>query len=145
MSKRRDVLLAAKALVIGALPHANVRGFDKDGAKPKRGDPGGNVIGHPGQMEELEADLSPLRYNFRHVIPLEIAPPESAADPDVALDAMMGAIGAAVVADRTLGGLCERVEVEAPDVEDKAKDGAATLRWGDLNIVAEYSTPDPLN
>ena len=58
---------------------------------------------------------------------------------------LLGAIGAAVVADRTLGGLCDFIEAEAPSTDDVETAGARAGRWADPSIVAVYGTTDPLN
>lgn len=145
MSKRRLVLIAVRDLVAAALPSARVRGFVEDAKKPVQADPGGDVVGFPGELGEPELALSPAAYTYTHRIPVEAAAPLGSADPDAALDRMMGAVGTAIAADRTLGGLCLYLEVEAPDVTEVVTDGAATIRWAGFNILATYETPDPLN
>ena len=56
--------------------------------------------------------LSPLRYHYQHRAEIEAVVP--GADRDAAFDTLTASIGAALVADRTLGGLCDWVEAEAP-------------------------------
>jgi hypothetical protein len=53
-------------------------------------------------------------------------------------------IGTALAADRTLGGLCDWVEAEAPKPVDLAVDGASTLKAAVIPIVLHYATTDPL-
>ena len=67
------------------------------------------------------------------------------ATPEQVLDEMLGVIGAAVSGDRTLGGLCDFVEAQAPATDDVETAGARAGRWADASIVAVYGTPDPLN
>jgi hypothetical protein len=145
MSKRRDVVLAVRALAKAALPYADVRGFDGDTARPSRIGPGGCVIGEPGDAGEPKVDLSPPSYNYRHVLALDVAPPPDGADADAVLDSMLEALGAAIAADRTLGGLCDRLEAEAPLLDDSLVAGSEPVRWAAFNIVASYATSDPLN
>jgi hypothetical protein len=52
--------------------------------------------------------------------------------------------GAALAADRTLGGLCDWVEAEAPRPVDLPIDGAASLKAAVIPVVLHYSTADPL-
>ncbi len=59
-------------------------------------------------------------------------------------DALTASIGAALVADRTLGGLCDWVEAEAPEPVDLPIEGAAALKPAVITIVLQYSTSDPL-
>ena len=61
------------------------------------------------------------------------------------LEAMTGTIGAAVMANRTLGGLCDWIEAEAPVTDDIKALGALPGRFADLAILAVYATTDPLN
>ena len=99
--------------------------------------------GDPG---EPEVSLSPLTYLYLHRIPLEIAPYESATlTREQVLDAMTGAIGAAVMVNRTLGGLCDWIEAEAPMTDDIEALGALPGHFADLAILAVYATTDPLN
>ncbi len=142
-SKREQVLDAVVALIDAALPAAKV---ERNAPKPERIPPGGLVIVRDGDPGEPEVLLSPLMYLYTHRVPLEVAARESGAQSrEQALDAMLVAIGAAVAADRTLGGLCEFLEAEAPATADIEAAGAQAVRWADAAIVASYGTPDPLN
>ena len=142
-SRREQVLDAIKALVAAALPDADVK---RNLAKPERIAPGGLAIIRDGDPGEPEVILSPLTYVFTHRVPIEIAAYETSSQTrEQVLDAMLGAIGAAVVADRTLGGLCDFIEAEAPSTHDVETAGARAGRWADPSIVAVYGTTDPLN
>ena len=146
MSKRLDVLKAVKALVQAALPSAQVIGLDGEEAAPDRIPPTGRVIVRSGDPGGPEVDLSPLTYNYSHPIPVEIAAYESGSlASEEVLDDMMGRIGAGLAADRTLGGLCDWIEADAPLTDDIYASGARPPRSADLVITAAYSTPDPLN
>ena len=57
---------------------------------------------------------------------------------------MLGALGRAIAADRTLGGLCEWLDAEAPITDDADPFGSEPLRWTPLVVVAVYTTPTPL-
>lgn len=143
MSKREQVIEALVALLDTALPSATV---ERNAAKPERIPPGGLVIVRDGDPGEPEVMLSPLTYVYTHRILLEVAARESAAQSrEETLDAMLAAIGAAVAADRTLGGLCEFIEAEAPVTADIEASGAQPVRWADAAIVATYATTDPFN
>jgi hypothetical protein len=139
--KQMDVLLAVKALVAAALPAATIRGFDGDTSEPETIDAGGTVIGFPGDPGEAAIDLSPIAYNYDHEIELQIAAPNG--EGGAALVAMVAPIGAAVEADRTLGGLCFWLDVTAAAFRDQWTDGT-TPNWADVSIVASYSTSNPL-
>ncbi len=143
MSKREQVVEAIVALLVAALPAAKV---ERNAAKPERIPPGGLVIVRDGDPGEPEVLLSPLTYLYTHRIALEIAARESGSQSrEQALDAMLAAVGAAVAADRTLGGLCEFLEAEAPATADVEASGTQAVRWADAAILASYATIDPLN
>jgi hypothetical protein len=142
-SKREQVLDAVKALVAAALPDADVK---RNLAKAERVPPGGLVIVRDGEPGDPEVMLSPLTYVYTHRIPVEVAAYETSSQQrEQVLDEMLGAIGAAVAADRTLGGLCDFIEAEAPATDDVETAGARAGRWADAAILAVYGTTDPLN
>ncbi len=142
-SKRETVLAAVKALVAAALPGAEVK---RNLVKAERIPPGGLVVIRDGDPGEPEVSLSPLTYLYSHRIPLEIAAFESATlTREEVVDAMLGAIGAAVMGNRTLDGLCDWIEAEAPVTDDIEALGAMPGRFADLAILAVYATTDPLN
>ncbi|ARP98195.1 hypothetical protein [Pseudorhodoplanes sinuspersici] len=142
-SKREQVLDAVKALVAAALPGADVK---RNLAKAERIPPDGLVIVRDGDPGEPEVLLSPLLYVYTHRIPVEVAAYETSSQPRAqVLDEMLGAIGTAVAGDRTLGGLCDFIEAEAPATDDVETAGARAGRWADAAIVAVYGTTDPLN
>ena len=142
-SRREQVIDAVKALVAAALPNADVK---RNLAKAERIPPGGLVIVRDGEPGEPEAMLSPLTYIYTHRIPIEVAAYETASKSrEKVLDEMLGAIGAALAADRTLGGRCDFIEAEAPSTDDVEAAGARAGRWADAAIIAVYGTTDPLN
>jgi hypothetical protein len=142
-SRREQVIDAVRALLAGALPSADVK---RNLAKPERIPPGGLVILEDGDPGEPEVMLSPLLYLYTHRIPVTVAAYESPSLPrEAVLDAMLGTVGEAVRADRTLGGLCDFMEVEAPSTDDIEATGAKAARFAEIVIVASYATPDPLN
>jgi hypothetical protein len=142
-SKRETVLGAVKALVASALPGAEVK---RNLAKPERIPPGGLVVIRDGDPGEPEVTLSPVSYLYTHRIPVEIAAFESATlTREEVLDEMLAAIGAAIIANRRLGGLVDWIEAEAPSSEDIETTGSQVGSFADVVIVATYATADPLN
>jgi hypothetical protein len=141
-SRREEVLDAIKVLIAGALPNAEVkRNLDK----PERIPPGGLVIIRDGDPGEPDVLLSPLTYIYEHRVPIEIAAFASAMlSREQVVDQMLSAIGAAVIANRTLGGLCDFIEAEAPTSDDLETAGAISGRWADAAIIASYATANPL-
>jgi len=115
----------------------------RDEVLPERLPPAGLIILRDGQPGEPEVTLSPLRYHFQHRAELEVIV-QGANDRATAFDTLIAAIGTALAADRTLGGLCDWVEAEAPASVDLPVDGAASLKAAIVTVVLHYTTADPL-
>lgn len=145
MSKRLEVLTAVMTLVRAAVEGADVMGLDGADAAALRIPAGGRVIIGAGDLGDAEITLSPLTYFYDHGIPVEVL----AAD-EAMVDAISQAIGAAIDADRTLGGLCDWLAATAAGTEDIASYDergnliARASRGGSFMIMASYSTPNPL-
>lgn len=142
-STRERVIQAVVALLRAALPQA---AHGRNEAKPRTIPNGGTVTVDDGVPGTPEVTLSPATYIFEHEIPVEVVARKSPGETaEARLDAMLQAIGAAIAADRTLGGLCDHLEVTAPDTEPLTGEGAAVSRSAVLGLVAVYGTSDPLN
>ena len=142
MTTRREQVLAALFERLRAIPQAAVR---RNEPLPEKVPAGGLVVLRDGDPGEPEVVLSPLTYIWSHRAMVEaIVGGASAATRDAALDDLLAAVGAAVAADRTLGGLCDRVEAGAPDVEAAVVEGAAPLKGAAVPVTLIYATGDPL-
>jgi len=115
----------------------------RDEVLPERIPPAGLVILRDGQPGEPEVTLSPLRYHFQHRAELEVIV-QAANDRATAFDSLIAAIGTALAADRTLGGLCDWVEAEAPASVDLPIEGAVSLKAAVITVVLHYTTTGPL-
>jgi len=115
----------------------------RDEVLPERIPPAGLIILRDGQPGEPEVTLSPLRYHYQHRAELEVVvqTPNGRAS---AFDNLIVAIGTALEADRTLGGLCDWVEAEAPASVDLPVEGAVTLKAAVITVVLHYTTTGPL-
>ncbi|MDQ2735492.1 MAG: hypothetical protein M3Y55_10985 [Pseudomonadota bacterium] len=146
MSKRLDVLKRLKLLIAAAVPEAELLGLSSEEAEPARLQAGGRIIVWSGDPCEPEIDLSPLAYNWSHRIPIEVATSERLnLTSEEALDDVLMRIGAAIVGDRHLGGLCDWLDVTAPATEDLWVEGAEAPRGTELMITATYVTASPLS
>lgn len=112
---------------------------------PTRIRAGGLIILRDGDPGEPEVSMSPLRYHYEHRAAAELyAEGGVGLDRDGAFDALKLALGAALAADRTLGGTCEWIEAEAPETEDLATEGGSTVKAALVPLRIHYSTHDPL-
>ena len=103
----------------------------------------GLLILRDGAPGEPEVTLSPLRYHYRHRAEIE-AIVQAAEGRDAAFDWLVASLGAVIAADRTLGGLCDWIEAEAPQPVDLPIEGAASLKAAVIPVMLHYSTADPL-
>ena len=138
MPSLRETILAALHTRLLALPATALRGD----VLPERVPSAGVLILRDGEPGEPEVTLSPLRYHYQHRAEIEAV--VQGTDRDAIFDTLCAIIGAAIDADRTLGGLCDWVEAEAPRSVDLPIEGAASLKAALISVVLHYSTADPL-
>lgn len=143
ISKAETVMRAlAEALRAGMPP--GVR-FSRGEPLPVVIPPGGVVTLHDGEPGEPVVLMSPLTYLYEHRAEVDLVVDRAQVrDPEAALDAIRVAIGTAIAADRTLGGLCDYVLGVAPANETFVIDGAVGLTAASVGIVLTYGSPDPL-
>ena len=133
MPTPRETILAALHARLSALPASALRGE----VLPERVPAAGLLILRDGEPGEPEGTLSPPP-------PAELEAVVPGADRDATIHTLGASIGAALAANRTLGGLCDWVEAEAPRPVDLAVEGAASLKAAVIPVVLHYSTADPL-
>ncbi len=139
MPTRRETILQALHALLQTQPAPVLRGE----VLPERVPAAGLLILRDGDPGEPAVTLSPLRYHYQHRAEVE-AVVQIATGRDMAFDTLATGVGNALAAERTLGGLCDWVEAEAPRTVDLAVDGAATLKAAVIPILLHYSTSDPL-
>jgi hypothetical protein len=139
MPTTRETILAALLAQLQPLAALTLR----DEVLPERIPAAGLIILRDGQPGEPEVTLSPLCYHYQHRTELEVVvqAPNGRAS---AFDALIAAIGAALEVDRTLSGLCDWIEPEAPASVDLPIEGAAALKAAVITVVLHYTTTGPL-
>lgn len=135
----RETILTALHTRLSMLPTGVLRGE----VLPERVPAQGLLILRDGEPGEPEVTLSPLRYHYQHRAEID-AVVQGTNERDAAFDTLCASIGAALAADRTLGGLCDWIEAEAPRPVDLPVEGAASLKAAVIPVVLHYSTADPL-
>jgi len=138
MTTSRETILTALHARLSTLPATALRGD----VLPERVPGDGLLIVRDGEPGDPEVTLSPLRYHYQHRAEIEAV--VQGADRDAAFDILTASIGAVISADRTLGGLCDWIEAEAPQPVDLPVEGAASLKAAIIPIILHYSTSDPL-
>ena len=139
MTSKREQVLAALHTRLETLAAPVLRGD----VLPERIPPTGLIILRDGRPGDPEVTLSPLTYFYEHRADLEVVI-QAGNGRDALFDALTVAIGTALAADRTLGGLCDWVEAEAPEPVDLPIEGAAALKAAVITVVLHYATQDPL-
>jgi hypothetical protein len=135
---QREQILTALAIALGG-----GTAIERNAAVPGVIPAAGQMILHDGVPGTPEVTLSPLRFHFEHRAELDIAI-DGAADMNATYDALIETIAARLAVDRTLGGLCDYLEAEAPAPSEIVVEGAAPLRAATIGIIITYSTPSSL-
>lgn len=139
MSRSEEILQALVSLLTGALPFAPVR----NATIPEKVDgPGFVTIGDGSPGDPVDVTLSPVRYSYDHVVPVDIAVQNG--DIDAKFEQIRSAIGQAIDVDRTLGGLCEWIELDPLGAEGGSVFGAGPFKVGTVNLIVSYETANPL-
>jgi hypothetical protein len=141
MSMREAAIAALHSILVSALaarsPPPQVL---RNETIPQRMPPGGIVMLRDGETVEETAILSPLAFAIEHRAEIEVA--VTGATPaarNALLDALLVDIGAAVLADRTLGGAVEWAQPGAPEFEDVEFEGAAAARAALVPVTLSFT------
>ncbi|WP_372624955.1 hypothetical protein [Falsiroseomonas sp.] len=130
MSARETALTALHAQLAAALLARNPAPLVLRGETvPQRLPPGGLVVVRDGDTVQETAILSPLAFAIEHRAEVEVT--VSGATPaarTALLDALLVDIGAAITADRTLGGAVEWTQPGSPEFQDVEFEGAVAAR-----------------
>ena len=140
MPTTRETILTALTDLLSTIPHVPVL---RGEVLPERIPPAGLMILRDGNPGVPGVTLSPLMYHYQHRAELEVIV-QSTAQRDSLFDALTAQIGAVIAADRSLGGLCDWVEPEAPEQVDLPVEGGASLKAAIVPVLLHYATADPL-
>ena len=142
MPTPRETILQALLAALEAVPDATVL---RGAILPERIPAGGLLILRDGDPGTPEVTLSPLQYHFDHRAEVEvIVQGKTPAARDAAFDTLLATLATAITLDRTLGGLCDWGEAEAPQPVDLPVEGAEGLKAAIVPIILTYTTADPL-
>jgi len=102
----------------------------------------GLIVMHDGEPGEPDIMLSPLTYMYDHGVELDVFVQGDEAD--YLFDQLRSAIGAVIASDRTLGGLCDWMEPQAPRINHLPMPGVGKTKMATIRVVVTYATSDPL-
>ncbi|MDN5786912.1 acyl-CoA transferase [Pseudorhodobacter sp.] len=140
MMSKRETVLTALAALLGSSAAEVLRNV----GLPARVPAAGLLILHDGVPGEPDVTLSPPLWHYQHRAEMDVFI-EAKDGRDAKFDALLVEVGSLIAADRTLGGLCDWVEAEAPEPSELALEGATGLKAAAVAVVLHYSTTDPLN
>jgi hypothetical protein len=116
MPTPRETILQALLAALKTVPDATIL---RGAILPERVPAGGLLILRDGDPGTPEMTLSPLRYHYEHRAEIEaIVQGTTPAARDTAFDVLLVNLATAITVDRTLGGLCDWIEPEAPQPVD---------------------------
>lgn len=141
-SMMEQVLKALVAAIEAQAPGGAV--VQRNGILPSRIPSAGLIIVRDGVPGEAEVLMSPPLYYYEHEAEVEIIVDRPASSREAAFDALKQAVGAAIAADRTLGGLCDYVVGQSPAPLMLPIDGGEGLKAATVPVVLMYGSPDPL-
>ena len=142
MSSRREAILGALFQTLDNALDANVR---RNEVLPEKVPTAGLVILRDGEPGEPDITLNPRTEFYAHRVELEVyVPRDPSGGGETALDQLLGAIGAALRVDETLGGLAENLTPSAPETGALAIEGAPPVLTARLVVTVEYLVSDPL-
>lgn len=140
MASVREQALQALFGVLEGIPFRIAR---RGGELPVSVPDDGLMILRDGDPGEPEITMSPMIYEYRHVAEIEVVL-QPQADGSDALDDLLGEIGAALAADRTLGGAVMWVEPQAPVPVEVPVDGGLGIVATIVPVALHYTTTGPL-
>ena len=127
MPSKREQVLSALFDQLRTMALATVK---RNEALPQAVPAAGLVILRDGDPGEPDVTLNPVHlfYNHRAEIEAFVSPPAGGGG-EALLDALLGEIGTALAADRSLGGLVENLTWSAPEISVLAIEGALQVRF----------------
>ena len=143
MASRSEQVLSALLDRLRQLPGI---GAERNSVLAERIPEGGLVIlrdGDPGEPEQALGGFTSVYY--RHAVELELyAGSGDQTVRDQTFDDLATAVGTALDADPTLGGLVFGMTYGRPEVMTEAPEGGAAIKSGTITLVLDYEAPSPL-
>lgn len=105
----------------------------------------GLVFMRDGDAGEAEITLSPTRYHYSHDVEIEVLIQKADdGDRNLALDALLVAIGSSLIVDPYLNGSVDYMMIGSPEFIIEPVEGAPAIKAAIVPVTLEYSTLNPL-
>lgn len=145
MSSIREQILAALFERLRTLESDNVKVLRNPDKVQKVPEGGAVIVLRDGTSGDPEVLLSPLTYIYEHQAALEIIINTAFAEQqEMSLDELLAGIGTIIEADRTIDGLAEWAEAQAPEFLQEAIEGAPAMRAATVTVLLRFHTANPL-
>ncbi|QRZ15560.1 acyl-CoA transferase [Paracoccus methylovorus] len=141
MTTRREQVLSSLFTLLQGIGGGTI--VLRNEVLPERIPAAGLLILRDGTPGEAEVTLSPLRYHWQHRAEVDVFI-RGSSGLELAFDALAERVGQVIAADRTLGGLCDWIETDAPEPADLAVEGAPSIKAAVLILTLHYTSNDPL-
>lgn len=144
-TKREQVIAALFSVIKTASNNLSWSDAQRNEVMPVEVPEGGLMILRDGDPGKPEVTLSPLTYSWQHRAEIELYAQSLRRNEGDIFDAAAAAIGVALAADRTLGGLCDWVEPMPPAPQVIPVPGGAPIKAAVIPVILYYDTSDPLS
>ena len=141
-SKTKQVILML-ANRLATIPDATV---ERNIVVPAKIPPGGLIVlrdGDPGEPDTALGGFGSAYYSHRIEIEVHVQEADSTAR-DTAFDDLVVAVGTALEADPSLGGLVFGMSYGRPSTDLEPIEGASAIKSGVIEITVEYESDAPL-
>lgn len=125
----------ALAALAAALTAATTVAVIRNADRPEEVPAAGLVVLRDGAQADIEESFSPLRYHIQHAAEVVVLAPDEAVR-----DTVLAALSAALVADRTLAGAVEWLDLQPVSLDMADFDGAEGCRGALLPVTLHYTT-----
>lgn len=127
-----EAALAALATVLAGAVSAEVI---RNATRPEDVPAAGLVVLRDGAQQESEATFSPLRYHIDHGAEVVVH-----AQDEATRSTLLAALAAALIADRTLGGAVEYLDIGVAGLDDADFEGSAGIPGALMPVTLSYTT-----
>lgn len=142
----REQIIAAFFAELKTLESSRIKVFRNPDKLMKVPESGALIILRDGQSDEPEVLLSPLTYIYEHVATIEIMIDNAYAESQkTTLDDLLMIIENLILNNRSMNGLAEWMEAQAPEFLQEAVEGAPAIRAATVNLLMRFATTSPLH
>ena len=146
MPSIREQIIAAFFSELKTLESSRIKVLRNPDKLMKVSADGAIIVLRDGESGDPEVLLSPLTYIYEQVATLEIMIDNAyAQSQQTSLDDLLMIIGNLIDNNRSMNGLAEWMEAQAPEFLQEAVEGAPAIRAAAVNVLMRFSTTSPLH